>query len=303
MEKIIKYEDRIVAFIDILGFKEIIKDSERDNTQIGSIYKTLEYLKALGISNNWTTDILAYEECAQYKGIETFEVKNKLNSTAFSDSIVVSIKVEENINEMASALIVNLAYVGAELMQQGILIRGGITVGKLIHSENGIVLGQGLIDAFTLETKSAKYPRIILSDKLIKQLNYPIYTKPERFPYHQYLDRFADGCVGFHQMMFYQVMGGTNHFGEEELKAELDMVRKNIIKGLDSSFENPSVHEKYLWLKEEYGKLLILSDSDYDTQTQENIKIKIREINEGIPGQNIHYAYTDNFYEQQRGNK
>lgn len=117
------------------------------------------------------------EEDAQKRGVENFDISDKTNITAFSDSIVVSVKVDDNINEMASTLIINLSYIGAILLEKGILFRGGLTVGNLIHKENGTVFGQGLIDSYKLESNNAKYPRIILSDNLLKELNYPIETK------------------------------------------------------------------------------------------------------------------------------
>ncbi len=64
---------------------------------------------------------------------------------------------------MTSTLVINLAYIGALLIEKGILFRGGLTIGNIIHNENGTVFGQALIDAYQLETKSAKYPRIVLS--------------------------------------------------------------------------------------------------------------------------------------------
>ena len=83
----------------------------------------------------------------------------------------------------------------------------------------------------------------------------------------------------------------------EILTESLRKVRKVIISGLDSSFEKPEVFEKFKWLKEQYNKLIILSDFDFETKTEENIKQKIRELNERIGGQNIHYSYTDHLNE------
>jgi len=299
----IDYSKRIIAFVDILGFKEIIRESDKDTSKITTIYEVLDYLKKLGDSNNWTTDLLSVEESAQYKGMDKFNVKDNINSTSFSDSIVVSIELDDNINEMASTLIVNLAYIGTILIKKGILIRGGITTGNLVHNEDGIVFGQGLIDAYMLESKAAKFPRIILSNKLIGQLNYPLLSKRERYPYHLYVERFQDGCVGFHQMIFYQVMQSSSFLNKELTIKDLDIIRKIIVKGLDSSFEAPEVHEKYIWLREQYKRLVILSDTDFETQTDENVKFKIRDVNEGIAGQNIHYKYTDDFYESRRNSK
>jgi len=293
----IKYEKRLVAFIDILGFKEIVKQSEKDISKIELIYSALDYLKNWEAQEKWDLRLVEIEKDAQKRGVKNFDIREKTNITAFSDSIVVSVKVDNNINELASTLIINLAYIGAILLEKGILFRGGLTVGKLIHIENGTVFGQGLIDSYKLESNNAKYPRIILSDKLIKELNYPIETKRNRYPYHQYVNRFDDGCVGFHQMIYYQVIESWTEMTKEKLIESLNKVRKVIVNGLDTTFENPDVFEKYKWLKEHYNKLIILEDFDFETKTHENIKLKIRELNEDIAGQNIHYSYTDNFYE------
>lgn len=292
----IKYENRLVAFIDILGFKDIVKQSEDDPTKIKLLHSILRYLKNWEVSEKWDLRLVEIEEDAQKRGVEKFDITGKTNSTSFSDSIVVSVKIDNNINEMASTLIVNLAYIGAILIEKGILFRGGLTIGNIIHNDNGTVFGQGLIDAYKLESNNAKYPRIILSDKLIKKLNYPLNTKHNRYPYHQYVVRFKDGCVGFHQMVYYQVMESWTEMTVDKLTISLEKIRKIIIEGLDSSFEKPDVFEKYLWLKEQYNTLIILEDFDFDTKTSENVKIKIRELNEGLGGQNIHYSYTDDFY-------
>ncbi|PTX58385.1 hypothetical protein C8N46_11430 [Kordia periserrulae] len=292
-----KYENRLIAFIDILGFKEIVRSSEKDDSKIEFLYSVLDYLKSWETSESWSSQLVEIEEDAQKKGVENFDIRDKTNSTSFSDSIVVSVKVENNVNEMASTLIVNLAYIGAILFEKGILFRGGLTIGNLIHNENGTVFGQGLIDAYQLESNNAKFPRIVLSDKLLKQLNYPLETKRNRYPYHQYLERFNDGCVGFHQMIYFQVIESWIEMTDEKIKISLGKIRKVIVNGLDTSFENPSVFEKFKWLKEQYNKLIILNDFDFETKTHENIKLKIRELNEGIHGHNVHYKYTDDFYD------
>lgn len=302
-KKELKYERRLIAFIDILGFKDIVKQSEKDTAKIELIYSVLEYLKDWEKSEKWDLKFVEIEESAQYKGVNNFDLRGRTNTTTFSDSIVVSVKVDENVNEMASTLIVNLAYIGTILLEKGILFRGGLTIGNIIHVDNGTVFGQGLIDAFMLETRSAKYPRIVLSDKLLKELNYPLETKRNRYPYHQYLDRYDDGCVGFHQLIYYQVIESWTEMTPELLTESLNKVRKVIISGLDSSFEKPEVFEKFKWLKEQYNKLIILNDFDFETKTEEHIKQKIRELNDGIAGQNIHYSYTDNFYENRSKDK
>ena len=282
-----EYEERFVAFIDILGFSDIVRKSERSRGSINLIYESLKFLKGREISTNWNLQLIEIEEDAQKRNMEEFNIVNRTNCTSFSDSIAVTVSYDDsNINESFSTLISNLSYVGATLMMKGILFRGGITVGNVVHTNDGIIFGQGLIDAYQLESNSAIFPRILLSDKLIKKLNYPLESKKNRYPYHQYIKRFSDGSVGFHQMIYFEVLQSWDEMSEKNLTQSLTKIKNTIIKGLDSSFENPRVHEKYLWLKTEYESLYI----------ENKFKPKIYELNEHIAGQNIHYSYTDDYY-------
>ncbi|MEP3228086.1 MAG: hypothetical protein ABJN61_11645 [Flavobacteriaceae bacterium] len=280
----IQYENRIVAFIDILGFKEIIKKSENDSEQLQTVYEALGFLKKREIPDKWNLKLIEIEEDAQKRGMRGFDISNRTSASAFSDSIVISVQVDdENLDESLSTLVANLSFVGSKLISDGILIRGGLTVGKIVHTDNGIVFGQGLIDAFHLETRAAKFPRIILSDKLINKLNYPMMGKKERYPYHQYLRRFDDGCFGFHQMMYFQVLQNWPEISADDLISGLKKIKETIVNGLDTSFEYPDVFEKYIWLKEQYNDLIIL---DVDLP-------KLYELRFGGDEFNIHFKETD----------
>jgi len=287
----INYEERLVAFIDILGFKEVVKKSERSANTRELIYDSLSFLKKREFASKWDLQLIEIEEDAQKRNLEDFDISDRTTCTSFSDSIAVSVEYNrDNINESFSTLVANLSFVGARLMTKGILFRGGITTGKTVHTDNGIIFGQGLIDAYELESKAACYPRILISDKLLKLLKYPMGRKKDRYPYHQYVKRFSDGCVGFHQMIYFEVLQSWESMNERRLKSGLNKVKKTIIKGLDISFENPNIFKKYLWLKSEYESLYI----------EDKIKPKLYNLNENIAGQNIHFSYTDEFYKQKK---
>lgn len=279
----VQYQKRVVAFIDILGFKQMIAESKRDTSKIDLLYDVLRYLKTWEIPKEWNSNIVAVEEDAQKRGLEKFKIEGSTCCTCFSDSIVISVLYkDEQLNETVSTLISNIALIGTKLIKAGILVRGGITIGDLLHTENGIIMGQALIDAYTIE-QSAKHPRIILSDTLLKELNYPLFSKQSRYPYHQYLKRFNDGCVGFHQFIYYQVMqseAATAYISGYDL----DIIRKCIIVGLDSSFEKIDIFMKYKWLAEEYNELIILT---------EDKKKNIYDVNEVDNSHNIHYESID----------
>ncbi|MEX1014078.1 MAG: hypothetical protein WDZ80_02875, partial [Candidatus Paceibacterota bacterium] len=148
IKKDITYQTGIVAFIDILGFKEIIKKSEKNPKLLMNIYRALDFLKKRELPEEWNLKFVEIEEDAQKKGVKDFDISDRTNSTAFSDSIVVSVITNDrDIHASLSTLLTNLSYVGSQFIMDGILIRGGITIGKIIHTESGIVFGQGLIDA------------------------------------------------------------------------------------------------------------------------------------------------------------
>ncbi|MGY5353538.1 hypothetical protein [Wenyingzhuangia sp. IMCC45467] len=280
---------------------KVIKNNTPEKKR--TLYSILNYLKEWEKLESWGLKLIEIEEDAQKKGIENFDIIGKINSTSFSDSIVVSVRVDNNVNEMLSTLIVNLAYIGSNLLENGILFRGGITIGDLVHNESGTVFGQGLIDAYLLESNSAIYPRIILSDKLIKKLNYPLEAKKDRYPYHQYLQRFNDGCVGVHQLIYYQVIQSWTEISSEELTKKLDTVRKIIIQGLDSSFQQAKVFEKFKWLSYQYEELIILDDIDFKTKQKTKLKFELQDIKGADSEHNIHFSYIDKLHQEWRENK
>lgn len=263
----INYEERIVAFIDILGFKQMVIDSEKNGNEgkIQSIDKALEFFKKFKGKTFKYSELIDVEEDAQKKGVENFRINELLEINYFSDSIIISVKVEkERINEIFSTFIVYIAALGNLLIKNGILIRGGIDIGNLIH-KSGKVFGSALIKAYNLESTIAIYPRIIVSKNLLQKLNYPIESKKDRYPYHQYLERFEDGCIGFTQLTILQVMDSLddivylNQFKGSKTVI-LDKTKETIIKGLNENLDNPKVFDKYKWLMNSFNRLIILND-------------------------------------------
>lgn len=80
--------------------------------------------------------------------------------TSISDSLIFSISVKERgaMNKLTKLI---SGFVQSLLLQYGLLLRGGIAVGKLYH-DGEIVYGPGLVKAYELESKLAIYPRIIM---------------------------------------------------------------------------------------------------------------------------------------------
>lgn len=86
------------------------------------------------------------------------------NIIQFSDSIVFSRKFS---HEAFPTFIEAIANWQKNLLENGLLCRGGVTFGNHFVRDN-FMFSKGLIDAYQLECKQARYPRIIVSQDLIE---------------------------------------------------------------------------------------------------------------------------------------
>lgn len=132
------FDYAIVAYVDILGFSEMVKsDCENRNGAM----KFFEILKTI---NAETKEI---EEC---------------NIIQFSDSVIFTLPLsKENYLKMLRILS-DYQY---KLICNAIICRGAIAYGKH-YMENEFMFSQGLIEAYQLEVAEAKYPRIVISPDL-----------------------------------------------------------------------------------------------------------------------------------------
>lgn len=136
------FELNFVAFIDILGFSYMVKhDCESANST--------EFLRKLFDSYKITKELQA--------------TGTSFDLMQFSDSIVFSMPY---LNEHFSIFIKIISGFQYDLFKQGLTCRGGVAYGKHFSKE-GFVFSNGLIEAYNLEKKYAKYPRILVSNDLL----------------------------------------------------------------------------------------------------------------------------------------
>lgn len=80
--------------------------------------------------------------------------------TAFSDSIVIS--YDTSMPGGGFHVLMDLVYICNDLLGIGIPVRGGVTVGQLIHDERKC-FGPAMVEAYLMESQAAIYPRIIIN--------------------------------------------------------------------------------------------------------------------------------------------
>jgi len=227
-----KYENRIVLFIDILGFRSIIKqtidqfDNDIEN-KITSLYETLIIVsKAISLTN--------------YK-------KSKI-VTQFSDLLVISFLAEDK--SLIFELLEDIKDLIVLLVDRGIIFRGAISYGKLIHDDE-IIFGPALIHAYYTESTAALYPRVILDKSLIMIGEIEDFAFDGRNIEADYIYKFIRKDT---DEKFYIDYFDSALFSAKDANEYLNNLKSIIEDGLKST--SPSLEVKYGWMQNKFNNMI-----------------------------------------------
>jgi hypothetical protein len=164
------YEEHFVAFIDFLGFADAIDSADEDaRTKLLTLLVALSKVQSEFLVETRATPDGTATEVAP-------------NITTFSDNIVISYPLEKlrakgyYSDTETPAFILDgfsklLSWLAIAALRLGFLIRGGATIGKLFHS-GGVVYGEGMVEAYRIESGISVYPRVVLSANVIARQNW-----------------------------------------------------------------------------------------------------------------------------------
>lgn len=158
---ILDTETRIVAFVDILGFSALIE--EYDNDETSNILNELH--EALELSIKFSLEMIVGAK------INT-ELSESLDYKLFSDCLCLSlpfIEYGDDFQKQFDFICIILRNYQSIMMQKGFYVRGGIAIGSY-YSNDRMIFSGGLVKAYHLESKKAKYPIIIISNDIISRL-------------------------------------------------------------------------------------------------------------------------------------
>jgi hypothetical protein len=218
------YSDRYVAFVDILGFSSIVRNSVNSPRQAAELARTLERL-----ANRTTPSIFDQGDGDDFRG------------QSFSDCIVLSANATP---KGLLHLLQTLMFVSLDLMSNGILVRGGVAKGQLHHTDK-VVFGPALIDAYALESRIAKFPRILVDRGChndFKQIKIDSGVDAHLRPSVS-LD--SDGPPFLDIFATFRLISDRS---PERLHGLVRSCRACIQNQLDGSIYDPAVFEKLRWL-------------------------------------------------------
>jgi hypothetical protein len=194
-----------VAFLDVLGFSEMVRADALGDDPI--------YLSKL---------FKCHQSAAQI-----FSDDPNCSVTQFSDSIVVSKPYDIQTFPWFATRVAEYQRL---LLDETLLCRGGIAVNK--HFSNGsFTFSAGLVEAFKLESKAARYPRVVISPEVMDL----VYPGQNGIP--PFLVKEDDG------MFFVDYIGLTVTKRPKHLRATIEKLIQNLLSSSEAT-----LREKGLWL-------------------------------------------------------
>ena len=147
-------DEKIIAYIDLLGFNYALNNDDKFETLL-DLLKSFSLLKG-----NY------FEKELEGGSDENKRFEIRPSVTAFSDSLIISFPLNRILppNGIISEIRQLISKIALKALDNGFLIRGGISSGRLYH-QDGIILGRPFVCAYELE-KEAKMPRVVISKSL-----------------------------------------------------------------------------------------------------------------------------------------
>lgn len=239
----IQYEERLVCFIDLLGFKSAIDESTSNALIFNALHDALSELEGGRLVNLLHRNVPVLTSKGEFTTSEQAGTTHLAQQrwpivvTQFSDSFVLSCAAD---NSGACSMLLK----AVDKLQSiffwhlGMLMRGGMSKGKLIHTQGGPLFGPAINSAYALESKSAIYARVLIDASAAAQLNSawgsgstPVF---KTFDGHKAVDLVS--CMWFKHQKEPQDIS--------KFSAQLAMVEENISKS------NPTALPKVIYLKD-----------------------------------------------------
>jgi len=233
MEKLVIYDQALVAYLDILGFRELVQTETA-----GRISRTIRVVRD------------AVKPTRDRRRVY------EMTYQSFSDLTVISIPIltAANLTIRPGVLlsqIHRLAAAQVELLYEGIVLRGALTFGSIVRSY-GQLFGPALIRAYDLERTKAKYPRIVIDDVIFRELerNPALAThSDERDQILSLLEQDDDGYHFIDCLRAFRLNTDARSF-RKIMRRHRETIKMKLHKFEDER----GVLEKYTWLAEYHNR-------------------------------------------------
>jgi hypothetical protein len=237
-------EDRYCAFIDILGFKELVSGIRNGDVNFETIKGLLKQIHQ------------PHDPTFVGTGDTDFQVQS------ISDAVVLSTRY--TVTGLA-ILFDTIERLSLALLQEGYFTRGGLCRGLLYHDPQ-MVFGEALIQAYRMESEIAKYPRILLTKDVVdgaKGNNLPGY-------FNAHIRQSDDGPFYLHVLSDLESIIGMIDRRQPDTKeptpnlSRFEAIRNRIQERFSESVDNPRHFEKVQWYARYFNEIINTGHPEID---------------------------------------
>ena len=165
------YTEQLVAFIDLLGFRQAVQDGRRADELLELLTKLRELAGDQEIATRDAKTAEDWMKIPSKNGLPNFissggghRTDFRPAVTAFSDSILISFDISElrcrEVPDFSTLTMLRMliGYLAGRALENGLLIRGGISIGNL-YQHDGVAIGPGLVKSYDLEFEDCHLPK------------------------------------------------------------------------------------------------------------------------------------------------
>jgi hypothetical protein len=239
------YEQRLCAFVDILGFRDLVQrslDRPALQRQIRQLLREVVLARPI-----WERDspVDLIEARLRLQGVtdpkaEANQLVNEYataeRGSSFSDSLVLSASLNDH---AITGFVTSLLFLSRGIAELGKYARGAVCLGPLCH-ETDLCFGPALINAYDLE-KNAEYPRIVFTLEAYAEVSKV--QSPSVGPLTSYIREDIDG-QRFLDFLNKAALELAGSFREDQMME----IRRELINQLSSSQVPDRVRKKLVWL-------------------------------------------------------
>jgi|SRR5579872_7038430 len=240
-----RYRRAYITYIDVLGFRSLIRESEKSPSRIKDIRGILRTLREQSKQLTLKSPDKRRRTRHVFRAVGFSDLTVRIVDLASRDR-----QIDYVVYFLAEAEC--LAYMQCRLACRGkgrrpLLIRGGMTFGaldsKTTARSNDFLFGPALVRAYELESRTAIFPRIVVDRKILNLLT----------PFNRSavlgsnLVRQSDDGVYFVNYLFKCRESKGGHRGDPSLLEHKVMIETELNR-LSIAGADETVLQKYLWL-------------------------------------------------------
>jgi hypothetical protein len=223
--------------MDILGYREMVAESEREGRQqemLQSIHAALAAGRLI-LDGRYVGD----DSLVKFGESEFFALK------AFTDNVVLGFPIYEDGESEFGIAFSRLAYFQLSMVLKGYFVRGAVSVGD-VYIDDIAVFGSALTDAYEGEQTLARDPRIILTSSAVERVKQHLTYYGNSAYAPQVRDLLCDADGQWFLNYLDEILIAEDEIGPdyESLLAHKEVVEAKLMEFA----AKPTIFSKYAWV-------------------------------------------------------